>query len=84
MYLKIKRGEMALRFANSLQKPASRARGKVNAASPLTPIPMTVGEHMLANFQMGVLDHQQSICDILDVRRAEMRDRLTHMVAQMA
>ena len=83
VYLKIKRGEMAQRFANSLDKPATRARAKAKASGPLTPIPMTEGEQMLMNFQMGVLDHQQSLVDKLEVKKMEMRLRMENMVAEM-
>ena len=57
VFLKMKRGGLVHRFANALDKPATRGRAKKKAAEgPLTPIPLTVGEQLLLEFQLGVLD----------------------------
>ena len=51
IFLKMKRGELAHRFANALDKPATRGRAKKKAAEgPLMPIPLTVGEQLLLEF----------------------------------
>ena len=84
VYLKMKRGEMAQRFANALNKPATRQRGKKKAAEgPLTPIPMIVGEQMLLEFQTGILDYQEVQAANLDIMHLQATERYTNLVSHL-
>ena len=84
VYLRMKRGEMAQRFANHLDKPATRQRGRKKASEgPLTPIPLTVGEQMLLEFQMGILDFQEVQAANMEIMHLEATERYRNLVAIM-
>ena len=82
VFLKMKRGELIRRFTKDLNKLATRARGKAKAKGPFTPIPITTGEQMLLDFELGALYYQEGISALMDVKIMEATERLEGIVSE--